>query len=145
MVATYNEVQDFVREARKLALRDGCRKCGKQARLLELRGDMPLTRLARDGYGIEEIQKAIDERGWFCRGCARGINNKLMLETLGEWKKQQKKQLPEPVNKRDWSDDDKWDYCLDEGAGIGPPKAKAKEVWEGAELEEALKVIREDH
>ena len=48
MVATYNEVQDFVREARKLALRDGGPKCGKQARLLELRGDMPLTRLARD-------------------------------------------------------------------------------------------------
>lgn len=139
---TYNKIQDYVRRVRRVTLKKGCRKCGRMALNLELAGTPSLTRLARDGYGLGRIKADARERGWFCRSCAKGINSKQAATLLEGWKKE-KKQLPEPVDKRDWPDEDKWDYIYDDGQGVGSLAAKAQDVFEGAELEEALRILRE--
>lgn len=142
---TYNRIQEYVRRVRGAVLKKGCRKCGRLALSLELAGTPSLTRLARDGYGLERIMEAGRSRGWFCRSCAKGINTKQAATRLEGWKKEKKqlKSLIGPVSKRDWSEDDKWDYIYDEAAGVGSPITKAQEVFEAAELEAALKVLRE--
>ena len=73
---TYDKVRRYVECQRKRATRNGCVKCGKFTSALELSGGPPLSRMVRDGYGIERVKTAIVSRGWYCRGCARGVTSK---------------------------------------------------------------------
>ncbi len=139
---TYNKTQEYVQRMRRFTLRRGCRKCEKMALTLELVGSPTLTRLARDGYGLERIKNDVRTRGLFCRSCAKGINRKQVATLLEGWKKE-KKQLQLP-DKRNWDDDAKWEFCLDEVLDLAFQESRAREVWSGAELEEALNIIRAD-
>ena len=87
---TYNRTQEYVRRVRRYTLRKGCRKCGKGSLSLELVGSPSLTRLARDGYGLERIKLDIRERGLFCRSCAKGHDKQIAKELLEGWKKEKK-------------------------------------------------------
>lgn len=143
---TYRKIQRYVECQRKRATRGGCNRCKKLVPILELAGSPPLSRMVRDGYGIKRIKEAIESRGWFCRGCARGHVRKEQETKIRGWKKkQQQLQCPELAlfNKRDWGDERKFAYCLDDNLGFGSREDKARELWGGRELEVVLENLRE--
>ncbi len=138
---TRSKVREFVRDARLGGVTGGCKKCGKQSVSMELEGYPVLSDMVRDGSSIEEIQKAIEERGWFCRGCARKI--------FASWDKKQQQHclVPEepkaPEDKRLWTDERKFEYCF-QGIGEGEPGSRARECWEEGTLllDEALEILK---
>lgn len=141
---TYNKIQDYVRRVRRVVLKKGCRECGRIALSLELVGAPGLTRLARDGYGLARIKADGKARGWFCRSCAKGINTKRVADLVEGWKKEKKQlEVPEPVDKRLWTEDQKWEYIYTDTDQVGiEEEIRAEEVFEGWELEEALEILR---
>lgn len=147
---TYDKVRRYAECQRKRARRKGCRACGKTVSSLELLGSPPLSRMVRDGYGVERVKAAITSRGWYCRSCSRGSQKERGQRE--KKKKQQQQQLPCPTSdevevsssvedKRVWSDERKFEYCY-EAEGL-VQTARAHECWEEGPLRDGvLEIMR---
>lgn len=71
---TYDQVQQFVTRCRRGVGVKGCKDCGKVLpEGLFLKGTPSLSSMTRGGTSIEMLEKAMKERGWYCRGCVNKI------------------------------------------------------------------------
>ncbi len=70
----YDQVQELVTQIRRGVGLKGCKKCGKVLpEGLFLKGTPTLSSMTRGGASLEELEKAMKERGWYCRGCVNKI------------------------------------------------------------------------
>lgn len=148
---TYVRIEEYVRRVRSFTLGGGCRECEKLVPILELSGSPSLTRMTRDGYGLVRIKEAIRERGFFCRGCARENGAKVaavLLKGVGDKKKKQLQlDLEVKEDKKLWTDERKFEYCIQEEGSVLPiwvvVLGRVGQCWEEGPLrDEALEILK---
>lgn len=140
---TYDKIRRYAECQRRRARREGCNACGKMVPALELAGTPPLSRMTRDGYGIERVKEAIRSRGWFCRGCVRDLTKKeadeKLLELHATWVKKKKQQQCPGAKERATEEIVIVCFALET---LEAQQGLARELCEGEQLEEVLEILK---
>ena len=72
---TTDQLRAWVVATRELEMEQGCKHCAAHTTLV-LKGTPTLSQMYRQpGMTQETLKQAMEERGWFCRGCASGRGN----------------------------------------------------------------------